>query len=436
MREKLPPGIEQRGDCTYRIGFQITEQLETGPVRHWIRETHTYPAELTEEQRILMAQADLRLLKAKHTHLTTDVSIAAPPGPAEITVAQLLTLWLHVDIAGQSADYEKTVESLVRLHILPHLGHLRAAELTPLQITVWVNLLGKTKARNASRNLSPRSVRHIYATAARAFTWARHNRLITASPFEDAESPKARRHRPAFLDDDQAVQLLRYLADEPDMSFRCAVLLALMCSLRLSEVGALTWSDVDWTHGTITLSRAYHQTPAHGRSVDDTKTEASVRIISAPAALLTLLHETRRHQREQADKLGARYHDHDLIVCAPNGEHLNKDTPSKQWRKFADRHGFTGVTFHNLRTSHATILLASQVDAVSVASRMGHADAVTTYKYYAGLLPDRERRSADVMDRLAARAARRSSVSTMAITGKDDLITQDQTAIATIRFSY
>lgn len=72
------------------------------------------------------------------------------------------------------------------------------------------------------------------------------------------------------------------------MSFRCAVLLALTCGLRLGEVGALTWSDVDFKRMTIDISKAAHNGSA-GRTVGAPKTDDSIRLINAPAAMMTLL---------------------------------------------------------------------------------------------------------------------------------------------------
>lgn len=73
------------------------------------------------------------------------------------------------------------------------------------------------------------------------------------------------------------------------MSFRAAVMLALMAGLRLGEVDALTWDCIDWDHATIDISSAVHQTPKEGNFIGHTKTDDSVRIITAPAALMALL---------------------------------------------------------------------------------------------------------------------------------------------------
>jgi len=139
-------------------------------------------------------------------------------------------------------------------------------------------------------------------------------------------------------------------------------------------------------------------------------------MITVPAALLTLLDETRKYQEENRRILGSRWRGENLIVCNFDGSPLNKDTPSRQWKRFAEAHGYEGVTFHNLRTSHATILMSNNIDAVAVASRLGHSDATTTLKYYTMIVSKRDRDSANVMDRIAHRAERQGTLFNLAIT--------------------
>ena len=74
--------------------------------------------------------------------------------------------------------------------------------------------------------------------------------------------------------------------------------------------------------------------------------------------------------------------------------------PSKWFRKFADEHGYQGLTFHGLRHVHATILLQHKVDLQSVSSRMGHADPSVTLRAYADAMPARDQDAAATMDQL------------------------------------
>ena len=84
--------------------------------------------------------------------------------------------------------------------------------------------------------------------------------LAEEKPHGQSGSAIARKKKVNYLTEERAVELLRCLHDEPNMCYRAALLLALLCGLRLGEVGALRLSDVDWVHGTIDISHALKYT--------------------------------------------------------------------------------------------------------------------------------------------------------------------------------
>ncbi len=137
--------------------------------------------------------------------------------------------------------------------------------------------------------------------------------------------------------------------------------------------------------------------PELGNYTSDPKTEESSRTIDLPAGMMTLLQETKAYQDDIAAKLGDRWRGQGRIVCGWDGTPQHHDTPSKQFRKFADKHGFEGIRFHDLRHSHATLLFANNMDAVAVAHRLGHSSPEVTYRFYAHAINSRDAASAAAM---------------------------------------
>jgi integrase len=146
-----------------------------------------------------------------------------------------------------------------------------------------------------------------------------------------------------------------------------AVHLALGLGLRREEVLALRWEDVGEA---VKVRRAL--TYAAGEyHVGPPKSEAGEREIPIPGFVADAL---RRHRVTQAERLLAIGIRPELIVDNGIGEPWLPASFSTGWRRFAEAHGFDGVTFHTLRHGAATLLLAAGVADTVALEVMGHAD--------------------------------------------------------------
>ena len=407
--------VEQRGPNAWRVGVRTS----TADGRKWVRRSMTFPADMPlEEQR---ARAELAAAQ-----LQLEVAQGQTPQPTSgITVREFAELWMteHV-LPNCTPNTAKNYRFFLDSRILPALGDVQLRRLSPIHLTQFVNGVRSSEARTTAipadqrkrpsdrereaapaRKLGDRTVRHYYDCLNYMLNKAVQWQYLERNPMEHVDRPKVRKKPVRYLDDRQAVELLRRLADEESLPFRCAVLLALLCGLRLGEVGALELSDVNWDDCSIDISRALKYTPDRGSFVADPKSQAGVRTVDLPAGMMALLEETRKYHEDAAAFLGDRWHGCGRIVSAWDGTPLHHDTPSKQFRKFADANGFQGVRFHDLRHTHATLLFANNIDAVAVASRLGHEDASTTLKIYAHAIRRRDRESADAMQRLLDAAA-------------------------------
>lgn len=334
-----------------------------------------------------------------------------------ITVQDLYERWMDLHcIPNLKPTTIKTYQALMGKRVLPIIGERFVTDLSTMDLTRLMADIRASDRQTTSieptqrkhrqdrdrplpdaRPISARTAQHIYDTMRDMFDTGVRWELIPANPLDKVQRPRARRKRLTVLDDAQAVELLRRLADEDNLSFRCAVTLALLCGLRLGEVCALRWDDVDFHACTISITVGLSYTPDTGSYIDTPKTPDSERTISLPAGMMALLSETKAQQEEDARTLGSRWHGNGFIVCAWDGTQLHHDTPSKQFRKFADRNGLHHIRFHDLRHSHATLLFANNIDAVAVAHRLGHSSPDTTYRFYAHAIRSRDTASAEAM---------------------------------------
>jgi integrase len=312
---------------------------------------------------------------------------------------------------------------LLSSRILPQLGDRLLPDLTPAALTDWLYNLRKdsrkstrlpddklkrprrkseqliTDARQA-KPLSVKTALNYYGCMKTMLAAAVRVGLLEYNPMDRVKRPKARKKKTVRLPENEIVALLRLIIEDAPQPLRLAVLLAMLCSLRLGEVGALKYSDVDWDAGTITVDCALKYTPATGAFIAETKTDAGDRVITLPPSMLRILREAMWNDVMEEEDDPDLWKGAGWIVRSRHGARVNKDTPSKWFRAFADAHGYRGVTFHALRHIHASILLQHQVDLQSVSARMGHSDPAVTLRAYADAMPARDQEAAATMDRL------------------------------------
>lgn len=406
--------IEKRGKNSWRVGIQV----ETPSGWRWIRETIKLDPKLTEKQQRRAAEKALKKLEKEVQKGERHV------GRQGQTVRSWSEIWMEQHVKPNCTpvtygDYRFLLDS----RILPLLGDVPLTRLTPMMLTEWLNQVRDSPRMNTRKAdeelshtrppsqklatpgqqrkpLSAKTVLHYYTCMEAMLSVAVRLEMLDRNPMDRVTRPKVKKPKVKALTEERALELLRALADEPNMCYRAAVLLALLCGLRLGEVGELKLSDVDWDRGTIDVSRALKYAPQTGNFTGDPKTESSERVIALPVGMMVLLHETREYQEECRRMVPHLWHGEGWIVHGWDGRQLHHDTPSKWFRKFADAHGFQGVRFHDLRHTHASILLANNMDVVAVANRMGHSDASTTLRVYAHAFACRDFEAAHTFDRI------------------------------------
>ena len=405
--------IEKRGKSSWRIGAQI----KVGDTWQWVRVSLRMDPSLPEAVQRRDAEKELKKLEAR---------LAGRP---EITptLREWSETWLtkHLDQDASPVTISN-YRYLLSSRILPQLGHLTLPDLTPAVLTDWLFNLRKDKRKStrlpddqlsrprrssetlpaaSSAPLSVKTALNYYGCMKTMLAAAVRVGLLEYNPMDRVQRPKKRKKKKATLPEQEVIALLQLIIREAPAPLKLAVLLAMLCSLRLGEVGALRYTNVDWDAGTITVDRALKYTPSTGSFIAETKTDAGDRVITLPPSMLSILREAlwQDVMEEQDDPehwQGARY-----IVHSRHGARVNKDTPSKWFRKFADAHGYPELTFHGLRHVHATLLLQHNIDLQSVSSRMGHSDPSVTLRAYADAMPARDQEAAATMDHLLRSAS-------------------------------
>jgi integrase len=130
------------------------------------------------------------------------------------------------------------------------------------------------------------------------------------------------------------------------------IALAVGLRIRRGELLGLRWTDIDLENQTIQINNNLV-----GTLSKSPKSENSNRSIQLPESLIPILKKHRKLQIENRLKLGSGYVDEVFVCCNEDGSHYNPGYFSKKFKRFLANNDLPHIHFHDLRHSHATMLL-------------------------------------------------------------------------------
>ena len=160
----------------------------------------------------------------------------------------------------------------------------------------------------------------------------------------------------------------------------------------------LKWSDIDFNKKVIHVNRSLAYLPGKGYVLSTLKTKNAKRLIPISNQLASALLSQRNQQLEWKKRLGALYEDHDLVICTRTGTMQDPQNILRAMKRIIEAADVPAIRFHDLRHTHASILISEGVDLVKVSRRLGHANAKITLEYYAHLMPNEDDQVADIFD--------------------------------------
>jgi integrase len=193
----------------------------------------------------------------------------------------------------------------------------------------------------------------IHAILTKAYKW----QLVTTNIADKAEPPKSIEPEVVSYDEEQVAQLLESIASA-ETKHQVAVYLGLFGGLRVGEVCGLEWSDIDFEGNKLSVNRSRQQIPNMPAYDKLPKTRAGRRTIALPEIAMSLL---RRHKKEQLEtrfRLGSQWEHSDKVLTQWNGVPINPQTPSHWLKKWLEGNSLPHITFHGLRHTHITLLIA------------------------------------------------------------------------------
>jgi integrase len=318
--------------------------------------------------------------------------------PTKATLSDYLKDWI-----GQAEDKKsislKTAElyrGLIENQINPHLGSVLLQKLRPSHIAAWHATLLSDGRRNGGA-LSARSILNAHRVLGKALADAVRHEALLRNVAAAVSPPKVTAADITILTSDQVQRVLDGMRDTPIFA---QVVVLLGTGMRRGELLGLRWSDLDLELARLRIERSIEVTKA-GLRIKSPKTKAGRRIISLPASAVEALRQYRKERLEERIGLGLGKLPDDAFVFGNVDDDVQPRDPtriSQDWKRFVRAHGLPRVTLHALRHTHASSLIASGLDIVSVSRRLGHGSPTITLSVYAHLFNNSDERAAAAIE--------------------------------------
>lgn len=314
-------------------------------------------------------------------------------GAGKMSVGDYLAHWLeNVVKPGTRKSTSQRYEQAVNLHIVPVVGGVRLAMFTPSHVESLYSEL----RRNGK---SPRQIQMCGTVLGTAMRHAVRRKLIEANPVSDIRKDRPAEREPTFL---TAAHAKRFLVAREGSRYYALFHLALASGMRQGELFALQWQDLclEPERGAVSVRRTV--TPVKGNEfiVGEPKTKSSKRTIGIPADVVEslLAHRAAMLREGRAAK------DH-LVFCNRAGGFISRTNFLRREHGVAISKANAAeleaaekesrpadlipeqLRFHDLRHTHASLLLSAGHSLKAVSARLGHAGVEITLKVYAHCMP-------------------------------------------------
>jgi len=339
------------------------------------------------ERKSIYAKSQRVVLEKKKAELER-AAAGMPAGAERQTVGEFLATGLEGARTRVRLSTWTRYEIFVRKDILPELGRIRLAQLTPAHVK---QLEGKLIAAGKS----PTSVRHMQALLWKAFDEATKWGVVARNIVALVEPPDAAPFEAHALTDEQVRALLDAAAVD---RLEALYVVAVTTGMREGELFGLRWRDVDLENQMLQVRQTVSW--AGGKATfGQPKTKRSRRRVELTALAIAALKEHRRRQNAERLASAGGWEDLDLVFANEVGRPLQPtNLTARSYRPLLRRAGLPQIRFHDLRHTAATTLLGHSVPTKIVSEMLGHSSTAITDDIYSHVTPTMTRVAASVMD--------------------------------------
>ena len=360
-RGNIRQRCEVRKD-SWTVQIHLGRDPDTGKIRY-----HSEAVKGTK------AQAERRL-----TELLREKDTGTFTKPSKLTVGEYLEQWFRDYVATHVR--QRTQEGYrgnLDRYILPRIGNVPLEKLTPRHVEeMEAELLRDGGSRTRGRGLSPTTVLQVHRILSNALEHAVKLGMVARNVAKAVDPPRVAKYEAHTLDQDQS---LRFLEQIESPLYGTLILVALQTGLRRSEILGLRWMDVNLPASTLSVQRALIKLLS-GSIVVTAPKSGRARVVDLPDQSVEALKNLKEKHPDVAGN-------GDFVFCHSDGTALDPDWVTGTFRRMSKKAGLENFRFHDLRHTHATLMIALGEHIKVISERLGHSSIAITLDLYAHVLP-------------------------------------------------
>jgi integrase len=318
--------------------------------------------------------------------------------PNKVKLGEWLIQWLKDYVSMNTTDRtQESYKSIVERHLIPSLGKITLTDLQPVHIqSYYAAKLDKGRA-DGKGGLSARSIVYHHRILSNALDYAVKMGIVVRNVIKVVEPPRVAKVTMHTLSPEEVTKFLD-AARETDYFVYFATLL--YTGLRRGELLALRWRNLDLESAKLTVVETAYKLGNGTYVIKEPKTPQSRRTVTLPPSLVELFNVYRADQELLRIQLGVSLDADDFVFIRPDGSPINPNAVTLAFRRIIKKAMLRSIRIHDLRHTHATLMLKAGVHPKVVSERLGHANIGITLDIYSHVLPGLQEAAAEKFDRI------------------------------------
>ena len=299
---------------------------------------------------------------------------------------------------NRKISYLSTQKNNYERHIKPYFQNVNLNKLSYENIFEFREYLKtKPKKQNDNQHLSNNTINKIIILLKKIFDTGVRKSLIDKNPVENLRTLPINKKTITFWSVEEFTRF-RKLITKDEKSYDLFFTLAFFTGMRMGEILALNWNDINLLTNTIHVTKTAYFLNKRNH-INSTKTRAGTRYITINNKLSNMLRDWKQEQTTLLKEFIDDIDNLQIIQSSPIS--ITKNMIDKKFKQILSRNNdIKKIRIHDLRHSHASLLINQGEDYLVVKERLGHASITTTIDTYSHLYPSKQKSLANKLDEI------------------------------------